>query len=337
MTPSRDHMQRITRLRELFLDESRGPQPLGDYWRQVADLQAYDEVLGARIGWKWDAVLAECAARGWENAARGGESAAAPTVLDYGCGSGIAARRFVAHFAAGEVWFHDRSVRAMDYATAQLREAAPAVRTKVVRDVSNLRPDVLLVSHVLGELDAAGEAQLRELIARSQRVLIVEPGNRAIARRLSTLRDDLLADFRIVAPCTHTAGCPALVASNDWCHFFAPPPPEVFTNSDWVRTARDLGIDLRSLPYSFVAGVRRSVGEAVAEPEVPRARVLGRPTVAPRTADVSVCDAAGLRTVRIEKRREPGTWRALKKDPETVRLLPHEAPTSSAEPDDAAD
>ena len=46
-------MQRIIRLRELFLDESRGPQPLGDYWRQVADLQAYDEVLGARIGWKW--------------------------------------------------------------------------------------------------------------------------------------------------------------------------------------------------------------------------------------------------------------------------------------------
>lgn len=331
MTPSRDHMQRIARLRELFLDESRGPQPLGDYWRQVADLQAYDEVLGARIGWKWNAVLTECSARGWERAE-------ADTVLDYGCGSGIAARRFVSHFGAGEVVFHDRSVRAMDYATARLREAEPAAKARVVRDVSSLRPGVLLVSHVLGELDAAGELQLRELIARSQRVLLVEPGNRAIARRLSALRDDLLADFCIVAPCTHTAGCPALVASNDWCHFFAPPPPEVFTNSDWVRTARDLGIDLRSLPYAFVAGVRRSAGgEAkAAEADAPRARVLGRPTVAPRTADVSVCDAAGMRTVRIEKRREPSTWRALKKNPETVRLLPHEADKQSAEPDDAA-
>jgi SAM-dependent methyltransferase len=332
MTPSRDHMQRIARLRELFLDESHGPQPLGDYWRQVADLQAYDEVLGARIGWKWNAVLAECSARGWERAD-------GATVLDYGCGSGIAARRFVEHFGAGEVLFHDRSVRAMDYASGQLREASPAIKTRVVRDVSSLRPDVLLVSHVLGELDAEGEAQLRELIARSQRVLIVEPGNRAISRRLSTLRDDLMAQFRIVAPCTHTAGCPALVASNDWCHFFAPPPQEVFTNSDWVRTGRDLGIDLRSLPYSFVAGARlaNDVEPPSSEPAAPRARVLGRPTVAPRTADVSVCDAPGIRTVRIEKRREPATWRALKKNPETVRLLPHEAPAAPGDADDAND
>lgn len=311
MTPSRDELDRIHRLRDLFLDDGRTQATLADYWRSEKDLLAYDAVLGARIGWKWDAALAECVARGWPS----GDGA---TVLDFGCGSGIAARRFAARCGAGEVLCHDRSAAAMEFAARRIRETVPGTAARALRDVGGARPDVLLVSHVLGELDERGFDLLQQLIARSDRVVVVEPGSRAIARRLSTLRDALRAQFRLVAPCTHAADCPALRATDDWCHFFAPPPPEVFTDGDWARTARALGIDLRALPYSFVAAVRDSGPPKPDE----RARVLGRPRLSKHEATIAVCDAEGLRSVDVDKRRQAALWRTLKKHPEQVQFLP---------------
>ena len=84
--PAGSDLARITRLRELFLDEPRDRRALGDYWRDRADVAAYDAVLGARIGWKWDAALAECRDRGF---ARADDD----LVLDFGCGAGVAARQ----------------------------------------------------------------------------------------------------------------------------------------------------------------------------------------------------------------------------------------------------
>lgn len=309
MPPSRDLLTRITRLRELFLDEERGGNALADYWRTEADVAAYDQVLGTRIGWKWHAALAECRDRGFTRA--DGE-----VVLDFGCGSGIAARCFVQQFGAREVLCHDRSRTAAAFAAKALRAQFPAIAAKAVQSVDDLRPDVLLVSHVLGELDAAGQVDLAGLIERSRRVLIVEPGNRTISRRLSALRDELLAAFHIVAPCPHATDCPALATPNDWCHFFAAPPNEAFTDSDWVLTMRALGIDSRSLPYSFLALSREPV--AVAPPPH---RVLGRPDQGKHVTKVLVCEAAGLRTASVPKRTAAELWRALKKHPESVRVL----------------
>jgi len=310
MTLSRPDLDRIERLRRLFLEERRAGSPLPDYWRDDRDLAAYDAVLGARIGWKWDAVLRECRDRGFARAD-------GDVVLDHGCGSGIAARAFVRAFGAKEVLCHDRSSRAMAFAARGVRETVPTVAARAMPDVSAVRPGVLLVSHVLGELDAPGVRDLERLIERSERVIVVEPGNKPVARALSTLRDRLLATFRVVAPCPHAAACPALASGDDWCHFFAPPPPEAFTDGDWVRTTKALGIDARALPYSFLCLVR---DEAKAAPRAPR--LLGRPTVGPHSARVQVCEAAGLRDVEIPKRTAPGLWRTLKKDPETVRDLP---------------
>ncbi len=312
MTPSHDQLERIARLRELFLDEDRGGKALADYWRDEQDLLAYDAVLGARIGWKWDAALAECKDRGMARAD-------AEVVLDFGCGSGIAARRFVAHFGAREVICHDRSTAAMMFAVRTLQAAAPGVVVQPQRKLDLVQPDVLLVSHVLGELDGNGEAQLRSLIERSQRVVLVEPGSHAISRRLSALRDTLLAKFHIVAPCPHASACPALVQGNDWCHFFALPPQQVFTDSDWVRTARTVGIDSRSLPYSFLALSRTPL---VAPPSPPPHRVLGRPDISAHGAKVQICAASGLTVRDVTKRHEAATWRTLKKHPESVRTLP---------------
>ncbi|MCA8978135.1 MAG: hypothetical protein KDC98_25635 [Planctomycetes bacterium] len=300
-----DDIERIRRLRELFLDGSRGSRALRDYWRDEEDLQAYDRVLAARIGWKWDAALAECEARAWRRAD-------ADTVLDFGCGTGVAARRFVARFGAGEVLCHDRSAAAMAYAV----RALTGVAARALPDVGDATPDVLLVSHVLSELDEHGRELLRALIGRARRVILVESGNRAAARRLAALRDELLPELHVIAPCPHRTACPTLANDVDWCHFFAPPPPEVFTDGDWVRVARELGVDLRALPYAFLALAR----QPSATPSPPD-RVLGRARIRSRDALVTTCTGDGLQTVVIDKRRDAAAFRALRKHPESLRSL----------------
>lgn len=309
MPPSRDLIARLTRLRDLFLAEDRGADALPDYWRNEADVAAYDKVLGARIGWKWNAALAECRDRGFARA--DGE-----VVVDFGCGSGIAARRFVEHFGAREVLCHDRSRTAATFAAKAVRAQFAGTPAKAVGDLGDVRPDVLLISHVLGELDRDGEQALQALIDRSRRVVLVEPGSRDIARRVSVLRDTMLGTFHVVAPCPHAGRCPALATPDDWCHFFAAPPNEAFTDSDWVLTTRALGIDSRSLPYSFLALSR----EPVAAPAPPH-RVLGRPDHGKHVTKVLVCEAPGLRTASVHKRTDAELWRALKKRPETVRTI----------------
>ena len=116
------NLDRVSRLRELFLEEKRGKRALDDYWRDPKDVDAYDAVLAERIGWKWDAALAECKDRGFERAD-------GQVVLDFGCGSGVAARRFVAEFGGGEVLMHDRSLHAMAFAVKSLSLTVPTIKS----------------------------------------------------------------------------------------------------------------------------------------------------------------------------------------------------------------
>lgn len=310
--PSNDQLARIARLRDLFLAEDRAGA-LADYWRSPADVAAYDAVLGARIGWKWDAALAECHDRGW--ARSDGER-----IVDFGCGSGVAARAYVGRFGAASVRLVDRSRTAAHFAADALRAAHPAVSAQPAADAGGDAPDVLLVSHVLGELDADGERQLEALARRSRRVLWVEPGSKAIARRLSALRDRLRDAFVVLAPCPHQLACPTLRFDGDWCHFFAPPPPQVFTDGDWARYASELGIDLRALPYAFLALARADAATAAPAP-MPH-RLLGRADVGKHDATLQACAQDGLATLRVTKRAQPDLWRELKKRPEGRRTLP---------------
>lgn len=319
MLPARV-FDRIQRLRERFLADGRDGRALADYWRDADDLDAYDAVLAQRIGWKWDAALAECKDRGFARAD-------GDTVLDLGCGTGIAARRFVAAFGGREVLCHDRSPLAMTFAVQRLAAEAPAVAARALASVDAAAADVLLLSHVLGELDADGEAKLLALARRCRRVVVVEPGQRQVARRLAALRDALVGSFRVVAPCPHQLRCPTLLAGHqhDWCHFFAAPPPAVFTDGDWVRIGRELGIDLRSLPYAFLALERDAAGPAAAPAPAaaaPTNRVLGRPTMLPHSARVQVCRAGALAAVEVTKRHDATLWKTLKKNATTVRSLP---------------
>ena len=200
------NLARITRLRELFLEEQQSKRTIADYWRDARDIEAYDAVLAARIGWKWDAALRECADRGFDRADD-------QVVLDYGCGSGVAARRFVTHFGAGRLWLHDRSPHAMAFAQESLAATAPSVSSGPLKDVRNANPDVLLVSHVLGELDQAGEDELRALISRSKRVLILGMGAFAVEAMRSALERHAA---HVVAPGGYRHGPAAGGADAGW-------------------------------------------------------------------------------------------------------------------------
>ena len=71
----------LARLRAAFLSGRPGDP---DYWERDSDLASYDATFAQRIGWKWDFVLGDLAARGWRPPAT--------TLTDWGCGSGVALR-----------------------------------------------------------------------------------------------------------------------------------------------------------------------------------------------------------------------------------------------------
>src|SRR5215203_3701374 len=71
----------LDRLRATFL---AGQPATGNYWQSAVDLANYDFTYAQRIGWKWDAVLAELKLRGW--------SPPTGKLVDWGCGSGVASR-----------------------------------------------------------------------------------------------------------------------------------------------------------------------------------------------------------------------------------------------------
>lgn len=314
----RDRLERLARLRAGFLRAGSSSATLRDYWRDTEDLAVYDEFLGERIGQKWDAVLEELGVRGFP-------AAPTDTVVDLGCGSGIAGRRYAARFPSRRLEFHDRSALAMDFAAASARRALPTLEVVTARDPKPRAVDVLLVSHVLDELDPPGEAWLATWLEVSRKVVFVEPGTHAVSRRLGAIRERLRSRVRIVAPCPHAEACPALSEQTDWCHFFAKPAPESFTDGDTVRLARELGVDLRSLPYAFLAWTMDDT--IILHDAVWPARALGRPRVSTHAAELSVCSLDGLTTARVEKRRDRALYKQIDKRPHDLRRWP---PTDSA-------
>ncbi|MGD1017715.1 MAG: small ribosomal subunit Rsm22 family protein [Verrucomicrobiia bacterium] len=291
----------LERLRAAFLDGTAGAR---DYWRNDRDLESYDQTFGQRIRWKWDYVLKELARRGWRPAPG--------DVVDWGCGSGIATRAFLEHFGAklpSKLILWDRSPVAMQFAARKAREAFPDVRVWLDRPADS-DFGTLLISHVLTELSEEQTAELLALGARATSVIWVEPGAYDVSRRLIAARERLRATFQIVAPCTHQAPCGMLTPENDrhWCHQFAPSPPEVFTNGNWARFAKLAGVDLRSLPVSFLVLDKRPP-PAQSDP----IRVVGRPRVYKAHALVLGCDEDGIKEYRYTKRDQPEEFRRLKK------------------------
>lgn len=300
----------LDRLRAGFLE---GATASGPYWKTTSDLASYDFTYGERIGWKWDHVLRELQLRGWSPASR--------TVFDWGCGSGIAARRVINFFGAANfdvlsVW--DHSPVACDFAAEAASQAFPKLNVAQVTPglLASTEPiGLLLVSHVLNELPPEALAALRATVARAAAVIWVEPGTHAVSRSLGALREEFRQTFHVVAPCTHPQPCPILAPGNerDWCHHFAPAPSEIFANSAWVKFGQRAGIDLRSLPYCFLA-----LDRAPVTPSAGLSRVIGRPELFKPYARLLNCDATGLAELTLLKRTDPALYKQLDRTKEPL-------------------
>ena len=308
----------LDRLRDGFLN---GTAARGPYWKSLSDLANYDFTYAERIGWKWDAVLAELRRRQWTPPSR--------TLLDWGCGSGVAGRRVIDAFGAGnfdtlQVW--DHSSLARDFATTAAKKQFPSL---TVAPLSPAPPATLsipsaaaslgtrVLSHVLNELSADSRDELLALIARADAVIWIEPGTHAVSRDLANLRDRFRETFTFIAPCTHALACPLFSPENErhWCHYFAPAPTGIYADSNWVKFGQRAGVDLRSLPYSYLVMEKKNL-RAPAAPLPPDAsRVLGRIRVHKAHADLLSCDAAGLRDLKLFKRTAPALHKQIDRDP----------------------
>ena len=293
----------LDRLREGFLN---GATAQGPYWQSHADLANYDATYAERIGWKWDAVLRELTSRHWRPRAR--------TVLDWGCGSGVAGRRVLAAFGADNfdslhVW--DHSPLAREFSVERAREAFSTLTISEFSDTGQ-PVGLLVISHVLNELPSEALQHLLSLVARADAVLWVEPGNHVVSRQLIGLRETLTSTFHIVAPCPHQAACGLLATGNErhWCHFFAEPPPGVQNDSNWVRFGQRAGVDLRSQAYACL------VLEKNASFTLPigASRILGRAEHFKGFARILSCEADGVKELELQKRADAELFKALKKD-----------------------
>lgn len=291
----------LERLRRAFLEGTAGER---DYWQRPADLAAYDATFAQRIGWKWDFVLEDLGRLGWVPPAG--------PLLDWGCGSGIAARAFLDHFPSPDVspvHYFDRSALAMHYAVHRARERFHD-RTITAGAVDS--PAVLLLSHVLTELAPPQVEALLTHVATATSVIWVEPGTYDASLALIAIRERLRTAFHPVAPCPHAGACGILAPGNEphWCHHFASPPPGVFTDPFWARFAKLLEIDLRSLPLSYLVLDRRPTPT----PAPDTARLLGRPRVNKVDLRVIACTPHSVAEVRLPRRNFPDLWHAAKKD-----------------------
>ena len=297
--PDRIDWERLRQLRAAFLDGTAGRS---DYWSDDGLLADYDSTLGARIRWKWEFVLAQLAELGW----------AVPdgVVVDWGAGTGIAARACCAAFPVRSVRLVDRSALAVRFASARLGAEHPDLAIASGLD-SNEPIGTLLVSHVLSELSSTARAELIALVRRANATIWVESGMPAASATLVEVREIFRGDLQPVAPCTHGQPCGLAAPGHerDWCHQFASPPAEAFTSAHWARASRELGLDLRSLPVSFLVLDRRS-------PPLPPAgatRLVGRPRIRKGHALVAGCDASGVHERTVSKRQAPDLFRACQR------------------------
>ncbi len=289
--------RRLRALRDRFLGDASE-----EYWTE-RDLELYDATFARRIGWKWEGVLESLTRAHWKPAST--------RILDWGCGTGIAARAVAAWSGIGDAEVFDQSALAAAFARESLQQRG--VRAQRKNGEGPVEPGtLLLLSHVAGELKDEELTRLAQMAATAEEVIWVEPGSREISRRLGAAREILrAAGHRFAAPCTHDRACPMLAPENErhWCHFFARPPTEVFQSPFWREFSTRLEIDLRSLPYSFLAASRREIPAWPADAE----RLIGRPRELKAHAELFCCGADGLHERMLQKRDEPRLHRRVTK------------------------
>lgn len=124
-------------------------------------------------------------------------------------------------------------------------------------------------------------------------ILWVEPGTYEASLALIAIRERLRQGIRSRRPMSARRRQPRILApgnASHWCHHFATPPPGVFTDPFWGRFAQMLGIDLRSVPLSYLVLDRRPLSLAPAY----GARRIGRPWTNKVDARFLACTSDGV-------------------------------------------
>ena len=283
---SNHHWKILTDLRDGFLTQKR------HYWTSEEQLSLYDRFFAQRIGWKWQAVVQESK-----------QLKVSETLLDWGCGTGIASRVFLEHYPAKTVHLVDQSPLAVSFAEKAILNSFPNVRVERGIPTGGF---TLLLSHVLNELRE--DKELDSLFNRAASIFWVEPGTKEVASRLVEWREKLKDRFFPVAPCPHTAPCGLLGHPKHWCHHFAPSPSTIFQSSEWKAFSKNVGVDLRSLPLSYLV-----LQSTPPEPAAEHYREIGEARFYKGYLKTLLCHAKGVNSARFLKKSDPTLFKAWKK------------------------
>lgn len=291
------------------------PQPDGskDYWISPTLLWSYHQTFGARIGWKWDSVLADIARQTHLRESFGG------SLLDYGCGTGMASLRVLNWLAPGQVdhvYLYDRSPKAMLFAADRIKEQFPGVRVEPMSRLNWPQPRsyLLLASHIFTEINRDSQKDLLEGASKSQGILFVDAGTKQVSEKLIGFRRDLGSNhFRVLAPCSHQNACPLSSQSHPqhWCHFFAKVPQIAFQSSFWREFSEKLSIDLRSLPLSYLVMQEGTARSWQAQPLA--RRILGRGHHFKSWIEWLSCSEVGIEKLTITKRQNKEGFKLARK------------------------
>ncbi len=296
-----DALQQLAHLREGFLNATNG---LTDYWTSEELLALYDETFAERIGWKWSFVLEDLERRAWR--------LPEGTLLDWGCGTGIASRKVLQSPIATTirtVSLFDRSSLSINFASKKLTHGVSHLNI-IQGDLQDA--STVLISHVLNELTDQHLSDLLHRLKRATAILWVEPSQKPIASRLVEVREMLRKEFHLVSPCPHQQRCGLLAPeqARHWCHHFAKPPLEAFTESKWAKVADALTIDLRDLSLSYLVLDKRPVSPLPTQTK----RRIGNVRLYKASASLLLCDEHGVAEAELTKRDFPDLFKAVKKD-----------------------
>lgn len=218
---------------------------------------------------------------------------------------------FASQWSAIQLW--DQSADAVQFAAERIQSESPVTtvkRCQTTPQANEFSNAVVLISHVINELNSASLSALITNLAQAESVIWVEPGAFTESRRLIDVREQLRETFKILAPCPHQERCGMLKSDNShWCHHFAHPPVEAFTESEWARFAKIMSIDLRSLPYSYLLLQKQPTNL----PQSDCARVIGSPREYHGYLKVLSCEAEQVEERVLQKRDDKSLYKTLRK------------------------
>jgi len=94
-----------------------------------------------------------------------------------------------------------------------------------------------------------------------------------------------------------------------WCHHFARVPAGASQDARWAQFGRELGIDMRALPYSFLV-LQRGGGM---HSETGCSRLIGRPREEKGRMELLSCAEHGVEELMLQKRDAPDLFKKLQK------------------------